>query len=152
MEKVTLKAKKFIGISVRTSNDQEAVADIPNLWQRFMSEGILAQIPNKINDTIYSIYTEYEGDHTQPYTTILGCEVTSLDEIPAGFKSCEVPESEYAKFTETGNMTEGFIINVWMKIWKLDLNRTYQADFEVYGEKAQNPANAEVDIYIGING
>ena len=33
----------------------------------------------------------------------------------------------------------------------MDLNRTYLADFEIYGQKAQNPSTAEVDIYIGVN-
>ena len=49
-----------------------------------MSEGIAEKIPNKIDQSILSIYTNYEGDHTQPYDTILGCKVSSLQEIPEG--------------------------------------------------------------------
>ena len=42
------------------------------------------------------------------------------------------------------------ILKQWEKIFELDLNRTYLADFEIYGEKAQNPLAAEVDFYVGI--
>ena len=30
------------------------------------------------------------------------------------------------------------------------MKRDYTADFEVYGEKAQNPENAEVDIFVAV--
>ncbi|MFT4644864.1 MAG: putative transcriptional regulator YdeE [Planctomycetota bacterium] len=32
----------------------------------------------------------------------------------------------------------------------MDLDRTYTADFEIYGEKVQNPQDAEVDIMIAV--
>jgi hypothetical protein len=32
----------------------------------------------------------------------------------------------------------------------MDLSRTYIADFEVFGEKAQNPSDAEIDFYVGV--
>ena len=40
----------------------------------------------------------------------------------------------------------------WAEIWKDDeiLNRTYIYDYELYTEKAQNPADAEIEIYIGV--
>ena len=34
----------------------------------------------------------------------------------------------------------------------MELDRTYDADFEIFGEKAQNPADAEVEFYVGIKG
>jgi predicted transcriptional regulator YdeE len=37
-----------------------------------------------------------------------------------------------------------------MKIWQSNLDRTYTTDFEVYDERAQNPANVVVDIFIGV--
>lgn len=46
---------------------------------------------------------------------------------------------------------EGAVINTWFKIWDTDLNRTYKTDFEVYGEKAQNPNDAEVEIFVGVH-
>ena len=73
MKKETLKPFFVIGISVRTSNENgQAANDIPALWNRFRLENIGAKLINKTGDEVYSIYTDYEGDYTQPYTTILG--------------------------------------------------------------------------------
>ena len=64
---------KIIGISVLTTNQNgQAMQDIGNLWKRFFSEQILAKIPNKVSDAIYSIYTDYQKDYTEPYTCIIG--------------------------------------------------------------------------------
>jgi len=61
----------IVGLSVRTSNAPgKADKDIPKLWDKFMAENITTQIPNKTDETIYAIYTDYEGDHTKPYTTV----------------------------------------------------------------------------------
>ena len=39
----------------------------------------------------------------------------------------------------------------WVKIWEMNLARKYTVDFEVYGEKARNPQDAEIDFYIAVN-
>ena len=151
MEKVNIEAFRVIGISVRTTNENgQSTKDIGELWGRFMSEGILDKIPNKIDNTIYSIYTEYEGDHTQPYITILGCKVENFDSIPEGMAANTLDGGTYAKFVSKGDLTQGAVFMEWSKIWEMDLERTYTADFEVYGEKAQNPTDAEVDIFVAI--
>ena len=138
-----------IGISVRTTNEAtQAATDIPSLWQRFMAENISAAIPNKMDDAIYSIYTEYEKDHTKPYTTILGCHVSSLDAIPDGMIGKTFKAADYVRFVAKGNLNEGVVYNEWTKIWNSDLERAFTADFEIYGEKAQNPESAEVEIFI----
>jgi predicted transcriptional regulator YdeE len=147
------KIQKFsvIGISVRTTNENgQAGKDIPGLWNKFMTEGIIEQIPNKIDSSIYCIYTEYEKDHTKPYTTILGCKVENLDTIPNGMVGKTFEEATYTKHVAKGNILQGIVFEEWTKIWNSDLDRTFVADFEVYGEKAQNPENAEVDIFIGV--
>jgi len=85
MKTGNLGAFNIIGIPVRTSNENgKSAQDIDALWEKFMSENIVGQIPNKISQNVYSVYTDYEGDYTQPYTTLLGCKVTSLEEIPKG--------------------------------------------------------------------
>jgi len=151
MEKVNIEAFKVIGITVRTTNeDGKAAKDIGELWNTFMSEGVLAKIPNKADTTIYSIYTDYESDHTKPYTTFLGCKVENLDEIPKGMTGKEFEGGNYIKLISKGDLTKGAVFEAWLKIWKMDLDRVYTADFEVYGEKAQNPTDAEVDIFIAI--
>lgn len=77
-EKTNMQKINIVGISVRTSNNNgEAGRDIPALWNKFLVEGISEKILNKVDETIYCLYTDYEKDHTTPYTTILGCAVST---------------------------------------------------------------------------
>ena len=147
----TMKQFKIIGISIRTTNENnQAMNDIPALWNKFLSENLIKEIPNKLSPEIYCIYTEYEKDHTKPYTTILGCKVGNLNEIPEGMIGKEFAGGKYKKFIAKGDTTKGCVVQEWLKIWNSDLEREYTADFEVYGGNAQNPENAEVEIYVAI--
>ncbi len=151
MSQINLSSMKVIGITVRTSNAAGASGtDIPTLWNRFISEGVLSKIPNRINDTIYCVYTDYEGNHTQPYTTLLGCQVTELDIIPEDMTGIEIPMGNYEQVTVTGNLMNGIVFEAWMDIWQRPLKRTYKADFEIYDEKAADLSNAEVKIFVGV--
>mgnify|MGYP003390128947 CR=1 FL=1 len=146
-----IKQFSIIGISIRTTNEnQQAASDITALWNKFMTEGILEQIPNKTDQMIYCVYTDYEKDHTKPYTTILGCKVESLDSIPEGMVGKRIDTANYELFTPKGNLMQGLVYNEWLKIWDLNLPRAFTSDFEVYGPKAQNFENAEVDIFIAV--
>ncbi|WP_438711467.1 GyrI-like domain-containing protein [Aquimarina muelleri] len=141
-----------IGISVRTTKkDDQFTKDIPALWDTFFSKGILHKIPHKLENSIYAVYTNYKSDHTEEYTMILGCKVKSIESIPEGMKSVEVKKSTYTQFTAKGDISKGVIYDKWVSIWNTDLDRTYITDFEFYGEEAQNPKDAEVEIYVGIN-
>ncbi|QGK76286.1 GyrI-like domain-containing protein [Flavobacterium sp. SLB02] len=140
-----------IGISVRTTNENgKSGEDIPALWNKFMSEEIQRKIPNKVSEDIFCIYTDYEKDHTKPYTTILGCKVESLDVVPENMIGKTIESANYEELIAKGNLAEGLVYNKWLEIWNSDLDRSFTADFEVYGEKTQNPENAEVDIYIAL--
>jgi hypothetical protein len=74
----------------------------------------------------------YEGDYTKPYSWILGCEVSSLDEIPEGLVGKVIPESKYAVFTTQGEFPQG-LIAAWQAVWKSNLLRSYTSDFELTG-------------------
>ncbi|REG96061.1 GyrI-like domain-containing protein [Flavobacterium aquicola] len=151
MEKVKIEPFKVIGISVRTTNENgQAAKEIVDLWSRFMNEQILETIPNKIDNTVYSIYTDYESDHTKPYTVILGCRVENLNEIPNGMIGKSFDGGNYMKLSAKGDLMKGLIINKWTEIWEMDLARTFTTDFEVFGEKSQNPTDAEIDFLIAI--
>lgn len=151
MKKTNVKDFQVIGISVRTTNENnQAAKDIGELWNKFMSEDILDKIPNKIDHSIFSIYTDYESDHTKPYTTILGCKVSSIDEIPEGMVSKNMKGGNFAKFVAKGDLTQGVVFKAWLDIWNIELPRTYTNDYEVYGEKAQNSTDAEVDIFLAL--
>lgn len=152
MKKIKIEAFDIIGIKVRTTNENgQSGKDIGPLWERFFKENILMKIPNKISQEIFSIYTNYEGYHTKPYDTIIGCKVSSLENIPEGMVGQHFEEGNYVNVVSKGDMTEGkMIYESWLGIWEMDLDRIYTADFEIYGEKAQNPNDAEVDIMIAI--
>lgn len=140
-----------IGMAIRTSNEKgKAEKDIPDLWNRFLSGGTIEKIPNKIGNDIYCVYTDYEKDHTKPYTTLLGCKVNNLQDIPAGLEGKLIGAGDYSVFTATGKISENIVFDEWMKIWDSNVERIYTADFEVYTEKAQDPDNAEVDIFIAM--
>lgn len=151
MNKVNIEPFKVIGISVRTTNENnQAAKDIADLWNRFMNDKILDAIPNKIDNTVYSVYTEYESDHTKPYTTILGCKVENLDNIPNGMVGKLFDGGNYVKLSAKGDLAKGLIIKKWLEIWEMDIERAFTADFEVFGEKAQNPTEAEIDFLIAV--
>lgn len=140
-----------IGIAVRTTNENgQSAKDLGNLWSRFMTEKIADKIPNKVDHSIYCIYTDYEKDFTKPYTAIIGCKVESLDEIPEGLTGKSIPEAEYAKFVAKGNNMQKMVGEAWYTIWNTDLARKYTADFEVYSEKSFRLEEAEVDIYVAV--
>ncbi len=151
MKDVTLESFNIVGISIRTTNENnQSAKDIGELWGKFVSEGISQNIPNKVDETIFCAYTNYESDHLKPYTTVLGCKVKSLDEIPEGMTSLEIKGANYKKVITKGDLMKGVIYDSWTKIWDANLDRAYQTDFEVYGEKAQNPKDAEIEIFVGV--
>lgn len=151
MNKVNIEPFKVIGISVRTTNhNNQAAKDIADLWSRFLNNNLLEVIPNKIDNTVYSIYTDYERDHTEPYTTILGCKVENLNTIPDGMIGKLFDGGNYVKLSAKGDLMKDLIINKWLEIWKMDIDRAFTADFEVFGEKAQNPTDAEIDFLIAL--
>ncbi len=140
-----------VGISVRTSNkNKEASIDLAVLWERFYLENVRGQIPNRISEDIYCIYTDYESNYTKKYTAILGYKVPFLGLVPEGLTGCLIEESEYLKYTVKGEISD--IANTWQEIWNQDavLNRKYTADFDVYKEKSQDIEHAEVDICIAV--
>lgn len=141
----------IIGIAVRTTNENgQATQDIPQLWNRFFTEGLMTQIPGKADDTIYCLYTDYEKDHTLPYTTVIGCRVNSIDQVPEGFVGKTIHGGNYRVFTAKGDMEQGIVYKEWQKIWDTDIDRAFTTDFEVYGEKARDMKHAEVDIFIAV--
>jgi predicted transcriptional regulator YdeE len=66
----------------------------------------------------------------------------------------QVPAGKYAVITTDKGPFPKVIPDSWLQIFKLDaegkLKRTYQTDFEFYDERALDPQNGQVDIYIGV--
>jgi len=76
--------------------------------------------------------------------------VKSLDNIPEGMTGKSFEGGTYAKLSTKGDIMQGVVGNKWSEIWAMDLNRAFTADFEVYGAKAQNPSDAEIDFFIAV--
>lgn len=147
---------RFIGISVRTSNQREASNEalIPGLWQQFYEEQVMNRIPNSLNPGVtYGVYTDYENGASGMYSILLGCQASSTDPVPEGMTACTIPASKYAVFTtERGDISQ-VVPRLWQEIWEWDRThslRSFTGDFEYYDAKCQDPANAQVDIYIAL--
>lgn len=139
------------GLSVRTTNEHnQSAIDIPALWNRFMSENVAAQIPNKLDGTLYCLYTNYEKDHTRPYSTFLGCRVSELHSLPEGITAHTFTAGRYEVFTAKGKLADNIVFNEWLKIWGSNLKRKFTTDIEVYGALAQDINNAEIPILIAV--
>lgn len=150
MNTETIPKFNIIGVMVSTTNEnKQAEQDIRALWGKFWGEGIIQKIPNKIDDTIYCVYADYEKDNTKAYTTIIGCKVSSLDDIPEGMTGKTIETGNYTKYTVKGNTMAGVVQEEWARIEQSDVARAYIADFDVY-RQGQDPANAEVDIFVSV--
>lgn len=140
-----------IGIAVRTTNHNgQAQKDIGELWQKFFSDNIINRIIGKISDDIYCIYTDYESDANGAYTTILGCRVAAVEVIPEGFVSKTIPKATFQLYKSTGKLPDS-VLATWGHIWQTPIERRYLADFDVYGQKSQDPNNAEVETYLSVH-
>jgi len=147
----------LIGISARTTNAKEVTEEgvIGKMWARLFQEGVLAKIPNKADQNIISVYTDYASDHNGEYTYVLGARVTSDAEVPAGMVAKKIPAQRCAVFTSDKGPAATVVPALWMKINSLPKNavggnRLYKADFEIYDERAIDPGNLQMDVYIGI--
>ena len=150
---------KLVGLTARTNNKNEMspqTAKIGQLAGRFWSQNMAAQIQDRKNPgVILSAYTEYASNEHDDYTYFIGEEVNSFTDIPAGLQTLTIPATKYQKFTTLPGQMPDVVINAWQQIWKMKADhfggeRAYVADFEVYDQRASDPSNTSLDIYIGI--
>lgn len=59
-------------------------------------------------------------------------------------------EELIGKFVSKGDLTKNVVYDTWKEINEQNLDRVFAADFELYGDKAQDPTNGEVEVYVGI--
>ena len=146
-----------VGIAVRTSNAEQMTPERPigKQWERLFKEGVLAAIPNKADGNIVALYTEYASDKDGEYTYVLGGRVTKVESVPAGMVVKNVPAGRYAVFTSEKGPVQKVVVEMWQRVWAtpksaLGGDRTYKADFEVYDQRAKNPADSVVDLYVSV--
>jgi predicted transcriptional regulator YdeE len=146
-----------VGISARTNNAKEASPDgvIGKQWAKFFGEGVAAKIPNRADANIVAVYTDYASDVNGDYTFLIGARVTKTEILPEGLSAKTVPRGRYAVFTSERGQVQQVVVDTWKRIWatpKGDLggDRAYKADFELYDQRAQNPADTLMEIHIGL--
>lgn len=142
-EIVNLEEKIVVGVSAVTSNDDPNMGKtIGGLWEKLYQGGISETIKNKVNQYAIGLYSDYEDNK---YLVTVGNEVCKIENEGLAIK--KIPAGKYAKFSIEGHM-EKIVSEAWNEIWQMDLDRSYEADFEEYLNSDFN--NAKVDLYISL--
>lgn len=143
-EKITV-----IGLSYYGDNSQ---GEIPALWGTFCSR--MTEIADVVGRCAYGLCLETDDyDETGKFEYIAALPVSSVDMVPQGMVSREIPAGEYAVFTHKGPVsalrdTYENIYGTWVKEAKLNVLNGF--DFELYDHRftsADDP-KSELDIYI----
>ena len=142
-EIMNLEEKIIVGVSAITSNDDPKMGEvIGSLWGKLYEGGINEIIKNKVNEYAIGLYSDYEDNK---YCVTLGNEVSSVENEELIVK--KIPAGKYAKFSIEGHMQKA-VAEAWNKIWQMDLDRSYKADFEEYLNADYD--NAKINIYISV--
>ena len=147
---------QVVGIVARTTNAKEMSGEgiIGSQWGKFYKDGILDKIPDKVDSTIYAVYTVYESDRNGEYDFVIGAKVSSAPVIPPGMVARKIPKGRYAVVMTASGPVQQVVPQAWKEVWDLEDNkqirRAYKADFEVYDQRSRDPQNSQVDLYIGI--
>ncbi|MFI5202559.1 MAG: GyrI-like domain-containing protein, partial [Candidatus Kapaibacterium sp.] len=153
---VSKAAFTLVGISARTTNAKEMSGHgiIAKQWQHVMSDKLIEKIPNRTDSNIIAMYTDYESDANGEYTFFIGARVKFVDSIPEGMVVKHVPAAHYALFTSEKGPVWEVVPKLWQKIWstppsEMGGERSFLSDFEMYDERAADPGNAIVDVWVG---
>lgn len=137
------------GISVITSQET-ASEDINALWERFFKDSVGQHVPGKIDDVIFAVYSDYEGDHEAPYRLTIGYRIQGEptdSAIDLHYVECQA--GDYAVLSAAGEQPKA-LIQTWESIWSSDLDRVYGTDFEVYGPRFFEDGVNEVLVHVGV--
>lgn len=151
----SVEAFTVVGVSTVTSNkDGKASEDINALWERFFKESVGQKVSDKVDDVIYCVYSDYEGDHEAPYRVTIGYKTGSSDSDNRNgadsFHKVNIGSGEYGIMSAQGPQPQT-LIETWTAIWSSDLNRNFKTDFEVYGPRFFAEGINEVLVYIGLD-
>ncbi|AIT09563.1 AraC family transcriptional regulator [Candidatus Francisella endociliophora] len=132
---------KVVGVALKVSNDREDLLE--QVWELFFNSEVLEYLNGQnISPDIISVYYEYEGDHNDPYTYLIGYEVDESFEAPTGLNSVSI-ELNHDKYDIQGELPDA-IIDKWQEIWDdTSKKRAYKADFDRY-----NPIEDTAEINV----
>ena len=95
---ITKKAFKVVGLELYTSfKDGRNRAEIPQFFHKVLAEARLENVPNRVNQNQLCLFKFKKG--SPDFLYIMGVEVESNHEIPAGMTSVDIPASQYARAT-----------------------------------------------------
>jgi predicted transcriptional regulator YdeE len=152
MKVVEREAFWVMGIHARTSNEREMRPGgvIPEIWNRFMKEGLPEMVPTRIGNALIALYTDYESNEHGEYTFAVGARVHEGAEPGGGLSLWRVPAGRYWNLaTERGPVWQ-VVPAAWKRVWAESGDRTFQTDFEIYDERATDPSDAVVELYVGV--
>ncbi len=145
------------GLTARTNNAHEMSGKgrIGSVWQDFLKPGLVGKIPNKVGVDLVVVYTDYETDHTGHYTYLLGVPIFSAEPLPADLTVRHVPAGRYAVFSSNRGPLKQIVPEIWQQIWamspeELGGTRAFKTDYEIYDQRAADPENAQIDVYVGL--
>jgi predicted transcriptional regulator YdeE len=148
-ETVNLSQKTVSGLTIRTSNsDPNMTRDIGGLWQKFFTEDVYPNIPNKKSGNTIGLYTNYENGAEGAYDLTVCCEISLLEAMPPQFDVKTIPADNYAKFVLHGGMQE--VSKFWSQLWNMELDRKFDCDFEEY-QDGGDFENMDIYVYISLN-
>ncbi len=152
-----LPAFTVIGIAQRTNNAREMSPEgiIGPMWDRIVSGNLLDKIPNRADTNVLAMYTDYESDAKGDYTFFIGPKVVSSDVVPEGMIAKTIGAARYAVFTSDRGPLYEVVPRLWQRIWSMPADelggeRAYLADLEFYDERALNPSDAVMEVWVEI--
>jgi predicted transcriptional regulator YdeE len=147
---------EVIGIEARTNNAQESGGDgaIPKQWQRLFMENLLSRIPDRLDQSIVAVYSNYASDWNGNYTYILGAKVKPGTKAPEGMVAKNVSAGKFEEFTSKRGRPEQVVPDMWKEVWTYfqapgNPMRAYGSDFEIYDDLS-DPTNMRVRLFVGV--
>lgn len=132
---------KVVGVSTEVSNDRDDLLE--NAWDLFFKSEVLDYLDGKnLSADIISVYYNYQGDHTKPYSLLIGYEVDESFETPMGVEDVII-NLNHEQHRLEGEDTEA-VIEKWQEIWDDNSReRAYIADFDRF-----NPIEDFIEINV----
>ncbi len=135
--------RTLLGREIRASNDDPAA--LGEAWSAFFERGATAGIPGCQGPDVYVVYSDYEGDETQPYSYFIGCEVEADAPVPERMASRVLPDAKFEVFVSEGKQPAA-LMQTWAEIHAAKIERGFEMDYEVHLSEQPN----RVLVYIGV--
>ena len=145
-----IKGFDVVGVTTRITDRETASEQINALWETFFKQSVVQNIENRVDDIIYAVYSDYEGDHEDPYRITIGYKISGAAQLKGGLHKVRVKTADYAMMGAAGEQPKA-LIETWTSIWQSDLDRRFETDFEVYGQRFFEDGVHEVLVCVGVN-